>query len=726
MTALGLGLGLPFLRGNTWTPADWAKSGTAPFWDIYGTNWQDVTGTTPAEDVTDSLALMIDGGKVKLGPDLNLGTATESGSWTESGGVVTAPGSSGSDNVSFDLSEATEPNAHYLVDIPNTMPASGFYVDFGGGTGSQVGTLSSTTTSLILTCTSAGTVLRVGRWAGSPSGTIGPITVKKIIGYHASQAVTAQQPMIDEIDVDGFTHRYAYHDLDDSLTATLPDMGTQAVVWSADIAGITIEPEATIGAGSYELLADKSIQGVKAGGMTVAEKSQLITYLQRNHTPARYATVRDAMDAAMLNAVDAVIYDRANDSTPGTDIWVVIAEAAAVKIYDGSDPSLPLDKTYDFTGYTVSSVFASEQYIIVGTNLGVAKLDLVNDTAVSIEYSTATSPAIVNNAVNDVAATVLAGAGTDGTTGLNVPTIAVATDGSGTYSTSVIQDDGTVYDVADDSTGTAASVDISSEGELVVVRSDGAVYVWDDVGAIAADGTAPDSTLTGLLGTVSMVEAGDDFAFGSTAGLTLVDGTRKAFITDAYATGWMEGDCELCLCDGLTDRSGTGTVVTDNGAAVIAEISDGAEQQKITASGGSITAPVTTGGAIYGWEEIAGTLYYRDNSGWVGVSENGGTLTIADGTTVAMLKYTNGAGPSAAQYTASETDETPITTDKSACLLNGATAVVKAIADDSGLNLRHVGQSDGISVFKGLERVTQNSQAVTTTMDAHSGMVASK
>ena len=130
---LGLKLGLGG-RSSLWTPAQFAKSGYAPFWDVYGTNWQDVSDTTPAEDVTDSLAKMDDG-----------------------------------------------------------------------------------------------------------SGD----------GYHASNAVTAQQPMIDEIDVGTFTHRYAYHDLDDSLTATLPDMGTEAVVWSADIAGITIEPEATIGAGSY-------------------------------------------------------------------------------------------------------------------------------------------------------------------------------------------------------------------------------------------------------------------------------------------------------------------------------------------------------------------------------------------------------------------------------------------------------------------------------------------
>ena len=36
-----------------------------------------------------------------------------------------------------------------------------------------------------------------------------------------------------------------------------------------------------------------------------------------------------------------------------------------------------------------------------------------------------------------------------------------------------------------------------------MVRSDGTVYVWNDISKISASGTAADTTLSGLLGTVS-------------------------------------------------------------------------------------------------------------------------------------------------------------------------------------------------------------------------------
>ena len=118
---------------------------------------------------------------------------------------------------------------------------------------------------------------------------------------------------------------------------------------------------------------------------------------------------------------------------------------------------------------------------------------------------------IVNNTVNDCAMTVLPDAPIDPATGLPVPTIAVATDGDGTYSTSIISDSGTVYDIASDSTGTAVSVSFDGVSASVV-RSDGAVYVWDDVGSIAADGASPDATYSAsstpaLLGTASKVAA---------------------------------------------------------------------------------------------------------------------------------------------------------------------------------------------------------------------------
>ncbi|MDB4312162.1 hypothetical protein N9937_01905 [bacterium] len=112
--------------------------------------------------------------------------------------------------------------------------------------------------------------------------------------------------------------------------------------------------------------------------------------------------------------------------------------------------------------------------------------------------------AIVNNACNDVAATVLPNAPLD-EFGFPIPTIAVATDGNATYSTSVINSDGTVYDIGDDTTGTAVSCAYDSDHNLTVVRSDGTVYVWSS--PITADGQSPIATYTDFIGTPSMVVA---------------------------------------------------------------------------------------------------------------------------------------------------------------------------------------------------------------------------
>lgn len=115
------------------------------------------------------------------GPELRTAAATLNGLWTESGGIVTASGSAGpTDNVTFGLSSPTVAGRFYEVVAPNNMPASGFYLDFGTGTGSQVGALSALTERIILTCTAPGSIIRVGRWVGTPTGTIGPISVREL------------------------------------------------------------------------------------------------------------------------------------------------------------------------------------------------------------------------------------------------------------------------------------------------------------------------------------------------------------------------------------------------------------------------------------------------------------------------------------------------------------------------------------------------------------------
>jgi len=239
-------------------------------------------------------------------------------------------------------------------------------------------------------------------------------------------------------------------------------------------------------------------------------------------------------------------------------VAVIVAESDTLTIYDGDDPDLPMWMVFNknnngnvnvgnmlhlygsntqrpFSGITaVNGHFAVCEGGSAGT---LYDLNFVADNCNWITESTiygglyrgsiaerndgngvahfsdtsVTLPVIVAKVCNDVAMTVLPNAPIDPATGLPVPTIAVATNGNGTYSTSIITESGTIYDIASDNTGTAVSVAFDGVS-AVVTRSDGTVYVWDDAGAIAADGASPDATYSAsstpaLLGTVSKVAA---------------------------------------------------------------------------------------------------------------------------------------------------------------------------------------------------------------------------
>lgn len=706
---LAVGMGLCSGGKVRWTPVHWARNSVAPFWDIKATNYQDVGRVTQTVDVTDPVALMED--------------------------------------------------------------ASG-------------------------------------------------------AEFEASQPVTAQQPELAEtIAEDGKLYRHLLFDgIDDSLSAVLPDMGSDAVVWSAGMAGITVEEGRTIGAGPYNLLPDKAIQGVKTGGISLADINKLLRYL-KTYSPGKYPYMKSRIDVICMNAVDVKIYDTSRDSDGGawvaaatTQSWyneplntatrgasrsfpklvVIVAEVSRVVLYDGDSPELPMwmviDKMngvsdmlfrrevscvdmlngvlsvgcpqgslgtggykglalFNFPGDRVEHVNKYGKYTfaepIAGRNIAVYESGGINDPAFWI------APGLVNEDVNDLALTSLTGAAIDSGSGLPVLTIAVATDAG----VSVVTDDGNIWDI------TAAMWNMISSN----IAFDGDQIVWiADSGPDArivlvqtipsADVSIPESewqrgnTDERYIRAVGGSWTGDlilpsegplramaaqagiiSLAHEAPGGLSLIDRDSAtptagmvAHISNTHNTGWMVGNCELALCDGLTDRSVTGTTVTDNGVAIIAEIAEGAEQKKITASGGTITAPVTTGGAIYGWEEIAGILHFRPGSGWVGISEDAGILTIASGTTFAMLRYTNGAAPSAAQTARMYADELPLFQAAAACTLAGSDAVVTALAHDPDLDLLHLGQFGSTSIFKRLQRIEENSNAVTTTLDVMSGMVAEK
>lgn len=152
-------------------------------------SFTDVTSSPPAGEPT-SAGMLVDGSDAPTlvqgrGADTNTSVIDLiTGSWTALDGVVTADGSVGTQIVSFDLSEVYIPGVAYEVEIPNTMPAGSFFVDAGPGGGSQAGALGGGGVAVAtLTPTSANQVVRVGRWSGGPSGTMGPITVRPLLPY---------------------------------------------------------------------------------------------------------------------------------------------------------------------------------------------------------------------------------------------------------------------------------------------------------------------------------------------------------------------------------------------------------------------------------------------------------------------------------------------------------------------------------------------------------------
>jgi hypothetical protein len=285
---------------------------------------------------------------------------------------------------------------------------------------------------------------------------------------------------------------------------------------------------------------------------------------------AKTATL-SAINATLgVTAVDFAIYDASQDSDAGWPLrtsgtaWhqslgrfpgfgFIVAEASELHVYDNTDLSAAW-KTFDFTGYTISSVAYRDGKIIVGLGVGVCVLDFPADSIdVEVTYSTSTSPAIVNNAVNAAAITVLDDAPINPATGLPVPTIAVGTDGG----TSVINNGGTVAD----STQTVgiSSVWFGDNDRLFYVdEGSDQVYCADtyaadgfNSGGTHYDTDAAPYTLPGN------VAAGVGNVLAHADGLTVLHENQgaktsgmAAFIARAYNTGWMPGAVKgAYLCD---------------------------------------------------------------------------------------------------------------------------------------------------------------------------------
>ena len=331
----------------------------------------------------------------------------------------------------------------------------------------------------------------------APGQTIGLVLDKSSNGFNATQATTAARPSYI-VDADGV---FIQHDpVDDALTVTLPDLGTEATVAYVTRSEVRLLEDQTI-SGSYTLPAQELANFVVIDrALTFAEKVNLIRYLASKVEGVNYGAEIDRLTLIAINAVDVFVYDTTKDSDGGAwrngalaqaSSWynetlntatrgsrrdfpavaVIVAEAAKVTIYDGDDPALPMwmvfntGNNYAIFTISINTIAAKDGlFLSGGPTYGMSFIDFLSDGVwysassaagqfshtIATRNTIATTLAssrfgtIVNGTVNDVAMTVLPDAPIDPATGLARCTIAVATAGG----VSVIKDDGTVVNSA--------------------------------------------------------------------------------------------------------------------------------------------------------------------------------------------------------------------------------------------------------------------------------------
>ena len=337
-------------------------------------------------------------------------------------------------------------------------------------------------------------------------------------------------------------------------------------------------------------------------------------------------------------AVDIFVYDTSKDSDGGTwrkrtqhtswynetlntatrgsrkefpAVAVIVLDdlttTGRMTIYDGDDPDLPMWMVFtgganaqemlpSFTGTKCVCLSALNGQICVGNSTyDLEIIDFLKDggTRISVgQYinnhnistrnnalgssSTSIGSGLVDRAVNDVAMTVLPNAPIDDTTGLPVPTIAVATDGG----TSIIKGDGTVIDITPYSDDYVAF----DNNNLIIGRGDGSAIVYAgpmpnaDISEVTWRGQS-DVTYFGSSANIELYSSDYDpgnltgvtknaFSFDSSIGkvvkfdlnTTDANSTMVAYAATSYNTGWMHGDCKGAF---LSDTDTTNLVEGD-------------------------------------------------------------------------------------------------------------------------------------------------------------------
>lgn len=573
---------------------------------------------------------------------------------------------------------------------------------------------------------------------------------------NATQATAPARPLFLG-DADG---TFISHDgVDDSLSVALGNLGAACTIGYVTRAEVRLLEAQTVN-GSYTF-PDQEIAGLVLidRALTLVEKVNVVRYLASLVTGVTYGAEIDRLTLICLNAVDVVaVTSGAPTGYPAQ--FVAVAETDSVEIYDATTPDLPLHASLDFTGSSLTALDYAGDAFGVGATTGFTLVDLSTGSPVSTAYTTSTTPAIVNNSVNDVAMTVLAGA--------SVPTIALGTDGG----VSVIKDNGTV--VNSGYSGAMQNVQFSG-GSLIYQTSATTIHlrVADGVDSLADgfledrsyfrwfDGTVYYPAVAFNIGTVVAGTGDMQFAAGKGGSPTaqglyrvaerdVVDASARsqgmvARTTSDHTSGWLPGNIKgawLADTDATdlvggtdADRSTNANALTVTGTITRSPVATGAELVAYSGLSAGVNELTLTDASmsdtLYGlcWVQVGGVweLQHGVMSGTPieGVSITGTTLTVAGSAPKALLRLT-ATTPSAEQLAQIEVDETGVFEANAACTLHGASDAVTALAHDPVTGILHVGTSAGRSTFEGLRRTGNTDTSVSTAIGASGGLVAEK
>jgi hypothetical protein len=384
---------------------------------------------------------------------------------------------------------------------------------------------------------------------------------------------------------------------------------------------------------------------------------------------------------------------------PAVAVIVASTSPNRVTVYDGDDPDMPMWMVFTsnvnqygaiFNNRSVVSVVAVNGSIIWADSLdSVVDVSFIKDTITSTAVSGSwnsmrnvlnrnptdtnnlwtnynSSRALISYPLYDVATTVLPNAPIDPSTGLPVPTVAVATQGGVT----MIKDDGTV-----ENTDNAAILKLGfvKGDRLAYGHRAGYEYAGRAINVspfrnsfsygFYVNSTTPSfGYQEGSAGKILGV--GDGYVYGyDYAGIRriLEDETNKAngmanYIGTTYNTGWMHGDIKGAWLSDTSTASVTGTELVTNGTFDSNTTgwttfnstntwSSGAMQ--ITRSGGSGAVTYQAFTTVAGQRYVAtatvnssgsrGDMYIMNGTGWAGTQLAG--ITGTTGQTRQLTAY---------------------------------------------------------------------------------------